>query len=165
MVWGSIARGRRLPRSSLLLAVAALSIAASPVNAVVGWTGPNLFGPADNCRDVVAGLDANGKLHTAAWCGSTSRIRSTSNSGGPTVTTYFTHPAGMEDIWPEMAIDGNRVYVAFTRVGTGCAVESFGVFMRSRTLTGAWSTSTALTGASRYLASLRVVGGESTSSP
>ena len=156
------AAGRDASRFALAFAAALLAIAigVSSVGAATGWTGPRLVGPADNCFDVAAAIDSTGGYHVAAECDGSIRY-SSSRPDGTWSTTFFAHPVAHGDHQPQISIDGNVVYVGYTREGfAGCGYDWAGVYYRKRTLpNGAWSAATRLGLAGDHLHSLRVVGG------
>lgn len=152
--------GPRL-RLALIAALAALAVIAAPVSAVTGWTGPVAIVSTAGCADVSAAIDSNGRNHVAASCGDQVRY-SSSPAGGAWSTAAFAHPTGKADIDPHVAIDGNRVYVAFTRiVPLDCGVQVVGVYFRWKTLSAtSWSAATILGLAGDRLQSFRVLSGK-----
>jgi len=145
---------------SLLGAIAGLSVLVAPVSAVTGWTGPQAITSAA-CGQVSAAVDATGRYHVAANCSGQVRY-SRANPNGSWSTTAFAHPSANEDVGPIIAIDGNKIYVAFSRVTPlDCGVSHVGVYYRSKPLTGgSWSAATLLGPAGEQLQSFRVVGGK-----
>ena len=115
-----------------------------PVQIATRWTKPRPIGTLKTCSTVTAGIDAANRYHVAAECGGSIRY-STSTDGRSWSTTVFAHPAHREDLDPQIAFQGNLVYVAYTRIAPdgGCGGgrgEAIGVFVRSRSLPdGAWS--------------------------
>lgn len=140
---GSALRGLRpsvvgLGRAALAGVVMSLVVAAAPASAAVGWTGPTRIGDADSCEGVDAALDPSGKLHIVSLCGD--KIRYSTNRSGAWTTKYFGHPAGTSDQVPKVAVDDDRVYIAFNRVMLGGKGEPSGPLLyRWRTLDGTWS--------------------------
>ena len=88
-------------------------------------------------------------------------MRYLTNVSGSWTTTTFSHPADRFDLEPQVAIDGNTVYVAYTRAAPAtCGLDYIGVYYRWRTLpNGAWSTTTRIGRSADSLESFRVVGG------
>ncbi len=147
-------------RFGLLAALIALLIAASPAAAATGWTGPQLVGSTGFCFDAAAAIDSAGNFHAAADC--SGRIRySTAHPGGAWSSTNFAVPNGFEELEPQVAVDGNRIYVAFSRNSPAtCGFDWVGVFYRTRALpSGSWSAAIRLGSAGDHLQSFRAVGG------
>jgi len=147
--------------ASLVGALLILLLAASPLAAATGWTGPLRVGAAGHCTQVAAAIDSAGRYHLAAECGGSIRY-SFSFANRSWSTTSFSHPAGRADFSPQVAIDGNVVYVAYSRdsdEGCGEAVDA-GVYYRKRSLpSGAWSAARRIGPADDHLQSFRVVAG------
>ena len=160
MTAGFIALGPRRTKLASALAVLGLVVCASTATGATGWTGPRLVGPAGNCGDVTAAIDAGGGYHVVAECDGTIRY-SSSRPDGTWSTTSFAHPLSQTDHQPQVAIDGSVVYVAYTREQfAGCGFDWAGVYYRTRTLPGGtWSAAKLLGRAGDHLQSLRVVGG------
>ena len=127
------------------LPVATLAPTPTPVSVATNWTRPTRVGTLKTCSTVTAGIDAANRAHVAAECGGSIRYYA-STDGRSWSTTVFAHPAHREDLDPQIAFQGNLVYVAYTRIAPdgGCGGgrgEAIGVFVRSRSLPdGAWST-------------------------
>ena len=123
-----------------LAALLALAVGVVPVSGAGGWSAPAAAGALAGCADVSLALDANGARHIAAECGST--IRYLTNASGTWVTTNFGHPANRVDRAPKIAIDGEQIYVAYTRGAPEfCGIGSTTVYYRTRALEGgAWSS-------------------------
>jgi hypothetical protein len=100
-------------------------------------------------------------VHAAAGCGSSIRYaRSTADGGWLTAT--FAHPSHFVDQAPQLAVDGNRLYLAWTRGGgEGCGPHGdTGIRYRWRTLPdGPWSAPIAIGLSTDKLDSFRVAGG------
>jgi hypothetical protein len=153
-------RARRAARLGLAVAAGLVAIvSASPVVAATGWTGPTLVGPAAFCEDVASTFDGAGVAHVVASCDG--HVRYSTNATGHWVTTTFSHPTGDFDLMPQVAVDGSRVEVAFSRViPEACGVEHVGVYVTSRALTGtAWTAPTRFGSAGDALQSFRAVAG------
>jgi hypothetical protein len=151
-------RSRALPLP-LLGALLALVLTAVPAGAAAGWTSPTQLGTVTGCTDVSAAIDADGRQHVVATCGT--NVRYLTNVSGSWKTTTFSLPADRLDLEPQIAIDGNSVYVAYTRAAPAtCGLDYIGVYYRWRTLpNGAWSTTTRIGRSSDTLESFRVVDG------
>ena len=152
---------RRGTLRSIVGALAALVILTAPASAAPGWTGPRSLGSSVNCYgEPAVAVDPTGATHVAAVCNSYVRVSHRSAGLGWT-TIQFGHPADRFDLGPQVAIDGGRLYVAFTRAATGdCGLDYIGVYVRSRTLpTGAWSQPTRLGSAGDRLQVFVVVQG------
>jgi hypothetical protein len=146
---------------ALLGAIAGLSIMVAPASAVTGWTGPQAIGSAASCFDVNVAIDATGRYHVAAICNGHVQY-SSSNPNGSWSTTTFSHPSGTADVGPQIAIDGATISIAFNRVTPmDCGVGRVGIYVRTRSLTGAtWSAATLLGHAGDRLQSFRAEGGK-----
>jgi hypothetical protein len=113
---------------------------------------------------------SSGRYHAASMCGDTIRYAEGSATGSWTVTR-FRAPARHFESNPQLAIDGNTLYLAYTRYGPvvevdtcggrfGVRYEDLGVYYRTRTLPdGAWSKPHNLGRADDILDSMRVVDG------
>jgi hypothetical protein len=149
-----VRRGRLF---SLFGALLTLLVATAPASAVAGWSNPARLGSISGCSDVSAAIDADGRQHLVAECGT--HVRYLTNVTGSWTTTTFSHPADRFDLEPQIAIDGTTVYVAYTRAAPAtCGLDHIGVYYRWRTLpSGAWSTTTRLGRSGDVLQSFRVV--------
>jgi hypothetical protein len=139
-----------------------------PVPVVLGtkasWTEPTLV-MRGSCNQFTAVIDGSSRYHVAAECDQ--RIHYATSSNGRTWKSItFKTPTRRFDVEPQVALDGSRLYVAFTRlrpVDGGCGDDGLvdvGVFYRSRTLrSGAWSATVQIGRAGDHLQSLRVVKG------
>jgi hypothetical protein len=145
----------------MVAALTLLLLAVAPVAATPGWTGPLRVGNPTACTHIVAAIDAAGRFHLAAECGG--RIRySSSEAGASWSSTFFAHPTGSQDLDPQIAIDGNVLYVAYSRkAGEDCSGRfEAGVYYRHRLLPGgAWSGAVRLGSVEDSLQSFRVVAG------
>lgn len=153
----SLRRRRLLP---LLGGLLALLVGVTPASAAAGWTAPSQIGTATGCSEVSAGIDADGGQHVAAECAT--NIRYLTDQSGSWTQATFSHPAGQMDLAPQIAIDGDRLYIAFTRAAPAtCGLDYIGVYYRWRTLPGgAWSSAIGLGSAGDRLHSFRVVDGD-----
>ena len=125
------------------------------------------------CDLTLAGaLDAAGRPHFAATCyanaaGGPSHILYLGQRANGTWSTYtFPLPANRLQLAPQVAVDGNVVYVGYTsdRQAQGSCgdngLRDVGVYYRHRTLpNGAWSAPRVIGAAKDHLVSFRVVGG------
>lgn len=117
------------------------------------------------CSTPTATVDATGRFHVAASCGT--RIRYASSRDGKTWrTATFARPAGHRDVGPQIVVDGTTLYIAFTRVREtdgSCGddgLKDIGVYYRSRSLpSGGWSKQVRLGAAGDHLHAFRVVDG------
>ena len=92
------------------------------------------------CGAPVATVDDSGRFHVAADCDQRIRYASSADGktwgGGSTLPT----PTNRFDTGPQLAVDGQTLYVAYTRlkpVDGGCGddgLDDVGVYYRSRTL-------------------------------
>lgn len=129
-----------------------------------GWTNPKRVGKVAGCNTISAGIDVASRYHVAAECAGT--ISSfVADPGGSWTTTVFAHPANRQDLDPQIAFQGNVVYVAYSQIapdgacggGRGLAV---GVFIRSRSQpNGAWSAPLRIGSPYDSLQAFRVDGG------
>jgi hypothetical protein len=135
-------------------------LTALPASAVTGWTGPLVVGSLGGCGDVAAAIDDTGGYHVVANCGE--GIRYASNVGGTWSSTTFLPFRDTGALDPRIAIDGNRVYVAFSRQSFAtCGIDYLGVYYRWRSLpNGKWSAAAHLGRAGDSLQSFRVVDGK-----
>jgi hypothetical protein len=112
----------------------------------------------------------SGRYHAASTCGRAIRYAEGSATGRWTLTTLHP-PARHVESNPQLAIDGNTLYLAYTRYGPvveadtcggpfDVRYEDVGVYYRTRTLPdGAWSKPHKLGRADDILDSMRVVNG------
>lgn len=150
------------------------SLAATPVPSVsatatpapippAGWLGPRLVGFASDCHNVVALLDTRGVGHLAATCGNGVAYADAKASGW--TVHALTPPADRMELDPQLALDGNVLYLAYSRVAPagGCGSPGYsdvGVWYRTRTLpSGAWSAPRQIGRTYDHLQSLAVRGG------
>jgi hypothetical protein len=164
---GTIVRGLvaslRLGGLTVLVATLVVLLVASEVSAATGWTGPDRVGPAAYCDSVSAAIDAKGGFHVVAECGGRLRY-STGRSGGAWSTTTFPDPGKTFTLSPQIAIDGDRVYIASSRLAPtqdtcGGPGIHLGVYYRWRQLpSGTWSTPIRLGEPGDDIQSFRVVG-------
>ena len=94
---------------------------------------------------------ASGRYHTASSCKGAIRYAEGSATGAWTVTTLRSPDEHIE-AGPQLAVDGNTLYLAFTRFGPvkdadtcggpySVTYDDLGVYYRTRTLPdGAWSS-------------------------
>jgi len=164
----TIAAGGSLVPSSAPVPVPSASGKASPTPAPVAWSKPIVVPGMEGCREPVAAIDDRGGHHLAATCfvGEASEIRySTSPDGRTWSTTAFHPPTDLLDQDPELAVDGDTLYLAFTRDAPtdgdcGPPGVDLGVLYRTRTLgSGEWSDTIPLGSKGDGLLSFRVRGG------
>ena len=156
--------GRARPglRRPLVGALAAVLLLAAQASAAPGWSGPRTLGNSADCSEVSATIDAAGTNYVAADCDE--YVRVSHNKGLAWTTVQFGHPADRVDEAPQVAIDGSRLYVAFSGIAvstdTGCGYDYVGVYIRWRNVpTGAWSQPTRIGNIGDRLQSFRVVDG------
>ena len=113
------------------------------------------------CGAVSAGIDVAGRYHIAAECDGSIHYFA-SNGLGSWTERAFVHPADRLERSPQIAFQGNVVYIAYTRItlnpGCGGGDEDLGVYVRSRNLNGAWSAGTRIGSVADHLQSFRVDG-------
>ena len=130
-----------------------------------GWTVPRRIGKASNCVTVTAVIDAASRYHVAAECDGTIKYYVSIDSGRSWKGQVLAHPAGRMDLDPKIGFDGDRVYVAFTRIvpDGGCGGgrgPSVGVYYRSRVVPGGtWSAAKRIGPAADTLESFQVAAG------
>ncbi len=115
------------------------------------------------CWSPAATVDSAGTFHVVSGCGMGIRY-ATSKDGKHWRTTVLPHLAHRSDVEPQIAVDGSRLYVAYTRqrqLDGGCGdsgLVDVGVYYRTRTLpNGRWSAPTRLGPAGAHLQGFRVV--------
>ena len=111
---------------------------------------------------MTAGIDVDSRLHVAAGCGG-NIVYSVSDGRGAWSSRVFAHPANRLDLDPQIAFQGNVVYLAYTRIspdgGCGSLGPDIGVFYRRSQPDGSWSAPTRIGEAAEALESFRVSGG------
>jgi hypothetical protein len=113
---------------------------------------------------VAAAIDSDGRYHLASACNDSIRY-SVSRGAGRWTTTEFAHPLERRDINPQIAIDGNAIYVAYSRVDTAAGMCDDGivrlaVYYRRRSLPdGKWSAPRRIGQLADELVSLQVAKG------
>ena len=123
------------------------SPSAKPAPAV--WSKPRVVRKG-GCSDLVATIDPSSGYHVAAVC-KDRIVYLTSTDGTAWKQTTLDPPAHPFDVHPQLAVDGDTVYLAYNRLAPekldgGCGgydnggVRDVGVYTRSRHLPdGAWS--------------------------
>jgi len=133
-----------------------------PTPAPAAWSKPRPVGSAANCSSVAAGIDSGSGYHVAAECGG-SIVYSVSNRDGSWSSKVFAHPANRQDLDPQIAFNGQVVYVAFTRInpdgGCGTLGVDTGVFYRQTKPDGSWTEPKLISDVTDALEEFRVVGG------
>lgn len=127
------------------------------------WTAPRAVGSATQCQNVSAQIDASGGYHIAAECNESIHYYA-SKPGGTWISRVFLLPAHRAELDPIVAVDGDVVYVAYTRIapdgGCGSAGPDVGVYVRSRKLpNGAWSAARKIGAVADSLQAFQVSGG------
>jgi hypothetical protein len=132
--------------------------------APAAWSEPRAVGFAGQCSAIAAVIDEAGRDHIAAECDG--RIRYFAEIDGDWNTTVFAPPDMRTEYNPQLAVQGDVLYMAYTRVAmeeAGCGdsgLRDVGVYVRSRALPGGgWSEPTLIGEIADHLHSLRVVGG------
>ena len=146
-------------RRSLPGALAALVLLAAQASAAPGWSGPRTLGSSTLCGDLSATIDSAGTSYVAAECDT--NIRVSYNTGLVWTTVQFGHPADRFDLAPQIAVDGTKLHVAFTRAAPAtCGLDYIGVYIRSRNLpSGTWSQPIRIGNIGDRLQSFRIVNG------
>jgi hypothetical protein len=117
------------------------------------------------CGAASATIDDRGTAHVAAICSES--IHYATTSGGRWTSASFAHPTNRVDTAPQLAFDGDVLYLAWTRAeftGDTCTggndFEDVGVYVRRRQLpNGKWSDAARLGSPTDGLQNLRVTGG------
>ena len=130
------------------------------------WSGRVVVASA-TCQSVAAVIDGAGGNHVAAGCQAADRrILYAEQVNAKWRTTTFSPPAGREELGPQLAVQGDVLYLAYTRIRVeegGCGdqgLRDVGVYVRTRTLpSGAWSEAAQIGEPADHLQSFRVVGG------
>lgn len=143
----------------------AASATTSPSPKPVAWTKPvNVKGLA-GCQYAVTTVDDHGSIHIGAECPDDIRY-ATSSDGTTWTSTTFKAPKNRGDFGPQIAFDGNTLYLASTRYDTtegGCGdagLLDLGVYYRSRSLPdGEWSQPQRLGAAADELLAFRASNG------
>jgi hypothetical protein len=128
------------------------------------WGRAELVGGSD-CISLAAAIDERSTYHLVAVCHD--EIRYWVRDGANWSSQAFSPPAHRLDLEPQLAFDGNTLYLAFSRIALeegGCGDDGsrgVGVYYRQRTLPdGAWSSARRLDGNDERLQSFRVSGGD-----
>jgi hypothetical protein len=126
------------------------------------WSKPRPVGTAANCRSLSAGIDTGSRYHVAAECGG-SIVYSVSNRDGSWSSKVLAHPANRMDLDPQIAFNGQVVYVAFTRIDPDGACGGLGVdvgvYYRQTRPDGSWTDEKRIGAVADGLDSFRVAGG------
>jgi hypothetical protein len=130
----------------------------------LAWSAPRLIDPAEQCSVVAAVIDDLGGDHIAAGCGDS--VRYSTSSGTDWTTTSFAHPTNRQELEPQLAFDGNALFIAYSGIALedgGCGdpgIRDVGVFFRQRSLpAGTWSSAQPIGNVDDRLQSFRVTGG------
>jgi hypothetical protein len=165
-----IAIASQSPSASASATPAAPSALPSPTatpSSPLVWSKPRIVEGLDDCTSVVAAIDDSGTNHLAATCGSQGgEIHYSASTDGRTwTTTTFKPPTNRLEQDPQLAFDGNKLYLAYTRLAPedgGCGADGLadvGVYYRVRTMpNGDWSAPTRLGAVADHLQSFRVSG-------
>jgi len=112
-----------------------------------------------------AAIDAAGRYHVAAVCDGGIRYLTSAN-GSSWKETSFVPPIDRLEVDPQLTLDGNTVYLAYSRLAPtdgGCGddgLQDIGVYTRSRHLpNGSWSDPVRVGGKADRVQSFRVVDG------
>ena len=128
------------------------------------WSEPTVVGSSGQCDAIAAVIDAEGGEHIAVGCDA--RIRYSVQTGTDWNTTELAPPNERAEYQPQLAVHGDVLYLAYTRVAIedgGCGDSGrrdVGVYVRTRALPdGEWSDPELLGELADGLHSFRVVGG------
>jgi hypothetical protein len=129
------------------------------------WTSPSLVS-SEPCYSLRGGIDAAGRSHVAASCGS-GVLYSVTKSDGSWAQTLFPVPSNRVERDPQIAFQGNVAYLAYSRLAVGepdtCGSDDgltdIGAFYRKRTQpTGSWSDPVRIGRSDDHLVQFRVDG-------
>jgi hypothetical protein len=134
-----------------------------PTGQISRWSKPQRVDSA-NCAPSSATIDESGTAHVAVVCEGSIHY-ATSNRGAWT-SAKFDRPADRIDQGPQLAFDGNVLYLAWTRIQLGdggCGdngLNEVGVYVRHRQLPdGKWSAAERIGSPTDGVQNLRVVAG------
>lgn len=138
---------------------------AAPIDpAPAEWSEPRAVGSSGQCQAISAVIDTVGRNHLAAACDG--RIRYSVEVGTDWDTSDFAPPDKREEHDPQLAFDGDVLYLAYTRISIGeggCGDDGLrddGVYVRSKTLPdGPWSEPRQVGEVADHVQSFRVVAG------
>jgi hypothetical protein len=127
------------------------------------WSKPQRVGGAA-CGSVTAAIDGHGGYHLAARCDGEIHYLDLNTDDWDPVT--FKPPKARQELDPQMAVEGDLLYLAYNRVGGGGCdglndQRDVGVYVRTRSLTSgrAWSDPKRIGEVGDRLQGFRVVGG------
>jgi hypothetical protein len=137
-----------------------LAIAAQVPDSAGGWTTARPLGKAGCASGVIARIDQSGHDQVVTTC--QDKIQISSNASGSWSTITYNAPTSESDEGLQVALDGRRLYVAFTRTNPlACGIEYLGVYYSWRYLAnGTWSVPKRLGPAGDVLQSFQVVAGK-----
>lgn len=128
------------------------------------WSKPDVV-RTGNCSSLTAAIDVAGRYHIGAVCDGAIRYL-TSDDASAWIETTFTAPTDRLEVDPLLTLDGDTVYLAYSRLAPedgGCGddgLQDIGVYTRSRHLpNGSWSDPVRVGGKGDRAQSFRVVGG------
>jgi hypothetical protein len=134
-----------------------------PGGAVSGWSAPQRIVGGD-CAIVSATIDENGTAHVATACNGS--IHYAHSDSGRWTVAILDHPTDRIDQGPQLAFDGDVLYLAWTRIKVtdgGCGdsgLRDVGIYVRHRKRPdGAWSAAERIGSPTDGLQNLRVAGG------
>jgi hypothetical protein len=128
------------------------------------WSKARSVGLPGDCQVVTALIDGTGGRHLAAGC--VGMIRYYAQTGANWETVEFAVPEKRQEYDPQLAVQGDVLYLAYTRVAIeegGCGdpgLRDVGVHVRTKKLTAShWSEPRLIGEVADHLHSFRVVGG------
>ena len=127
------------------------------------WSQPEIIGVSGICSSVVAGIDASGRYHLVAGCDK-GILYAIKAPGGAWTKTTLAPPAGRMVVGPQIAFEGNTVFLGYTLIapGEGCGGghDDVGVYYRTRTMpNGGWTAPIRIGVVNDQLDSFRESGG------
>jgi hypothetical protein len=124
------------------------------------------IGSPGHCDALAAVIAGDGGQHLAAGCDARIRYSVQTGAGAGWETTALAPPNGRAEYDPQLAVQGDVLYLAYTRVAVeegNCAdsgLRDVGVYVRNRTLPGGeWSDPRRIGEIADHLGSFRVAGG------
>jgi hypothetical protein len=134
-----------------------------PGGGVTGWSAPQRI-IGGECVLPNSTIDENGTAHVATACKGS--IHYAHSDGGRWSVAKLDHPTDRIDQGPQLAFDGDVLYLAWTRIKVtdgGCGdsgLRDVGIYVRHRQLPeGAWSAAERIGSPTDGLQNLRVAGG------
>ena len=152
------------PAPSFPVPASIASATPQPTVGESGWSGPHLIRSGE-CFDLTATIDGASRYHVALVCDGGIRYL-TSTDRVTWAETSFVPAIDRLESGPQLAVDGDTIYLAFTRLAPedgGCGddgLRDVGVYIRSRHLPdGAWSEAVRVGTEGDHVQAFRATGG------